>query len=123
MYFGLVARSRHWSRRAPVPKPDSIEVLGPSARQIWRRSNVLPLVCAEAWRRRCQLRCCPRHLTTVQNYDVRPEIATQLLQKRDVHIIKLIKKSLTNVEDTPYKSFQNLNSFIRESTWERDSQF
>ncbi|GBO17088.1 hypothetical protein AVEN_4585-1 [Araneus ventricosus] len=36
---------------------------------------------AEAWRKGCQLRCRPRHLTAVQNYEVRPKIALALLQK------------------------------------------
>ncbi|GBL83396.1 hypothetical protein AVEN_110700-1 [Araneus ventricosus] len=35
---------------------------------------------AEVWRRGCQLRCRPRHLTEVQNYEVRPKIALVLLQ-------------------------------------------
>ncbi|GBO24807.1 hypothetical protein AVEN_180117-1 [Araneus ventricosus] len=34
----------------------------------------------EVWRGGCQLRCRPRHLTEVQNYEVRPKIALVLLQ-------------------------------------------
>ncbi|GBM43124.1 hypothetical protein AVEN_148693-1 [Araneus ventricosus] len=39
--------------------------------------------------RGCQLRCRPRHLTEVQNYEVRPKIALVLLQNGTLKITKL----------------------------------
>ncbi|GBL97085.1 hypothetical protein AVEN_254125-1 [Araneus ventricosus] len=40
---------------------------------------------AEVWRGRCELRCRPRNLTAIQNYEVLPKIAS----KGDVNITKL----------------------------------
>ncbi|GBL74700.1 hypothetical protein AVEN_243582-1 [Araneus ventricosus] len=81
---GLVVRCRLWGWSIPGSKPDSTEqppCTGPLARQIIRReSNVLSLVWCGSLERWCQLRCRPRHLTVVQNYDVRPKIALVLLQ-------------------------------------------
>ncbi|GBN30130.1 hypothetical protein AVEN_185316-1 [Araneus ventricosus] len=72
---GLVVASRLWCWRAPGSKPDSTEdppCMGPVVRQILRWRGV------EAWRGGCHLRC--RHLTLVQNHEVRPKIALVLLQ-------------------------------------------
>ncbi|GBL89145.1 hypothetical protein AVEN_14400-1 [Araneus ventricosus] len=43
-------------------------------------ANVLPLVWRGSLERGFQLRCCPRHLTVVQNYEVRPKRDLVLLQ-------------------------------------------
>ncbi|GBN87709.1 hypothetical protein AVEN_131809-1 [Araneus ventricosus] len=80
----LVVRSRLWGRRAPGSRPDSTEdppCMGPVARQIVRSGQTSSRWCGvEVWRGGCQLRCRPRHLTAVQNYEVRPKIALVLLQ-------------------------------------------
>ncbi|GBM92883.1 hypothetical protein AVEN_205215-1 [Araneus ventricosus] len=79
---GLVVRSRPRDRRAPGSKPDSTEdppYMGPTTRQIILSVQTPFRWCgAEVWR--CQLRCRPRHLTAVQNDEVRPKIALVLLQ-------------------------------------------
>ncbi|GBN36750.1 hypothetical protein AVEN_29507-1 [Araneus ventricosus] len=66
------------------PRPDSTEdppCMGPAARQIIRSGQTSSRWCGvEAWRRGCQLRCRPRHLSAFQNYEVRPKIALVLLQ-------------------------------------------
>ncbi|GBN64508.1 hypothetical protein AVEN_114426-1 [Araneus ventricosus] len=81
---GLVVRFRLWGRRVPGPRPDSTEdppCMGPAARQIIRSGQTSSRWCGvEVWRGGCQLRCRPRHLTEVQNYEVRPKIALVLLQ-------------------------------------------
>ncbi|GBN29884.1 hypothetical protein AVEN_178989-1 [Araneus ventricosus] len=81
---GLVGRARLRGRRVPGSKPDSTEdppCIGPVEREIIRRGpNVLPLVWFGSLERGCQLRCRPRHLTEIQNDEVRPKIALVLLQ-------------------------------------------
>ncbi|GBM28137.1 hypothetical protein AVEN_224194-1 [Araneus ventricosus] len=81
---GLVVRSRPWGRRAPGSRPDSTEdppCMGPAARYIIRSGQTSSRWCGvEVRRGGCQLRCRPRHLTEVQNYEVRPKIALVLLQ-------------------------------------------
>ncbi|GBL90706.1 hypothetical protein AVEN_219367-1 [Araneus ventricosus] len=52
-----------------------------------KMSNVLPLVWFGSLEKECQIRCRPRHLTTVQNDEVRPKIALVLLQ--DGALLKL----------------------------------
>ncbi|GFW30481.1 hypothetical protein TNCV_454191 [Trichonephila clavipes] len=45
-----------------------------------KSSNVLPLMWCGSWKRGCQLRCRPRHLISVQNYEVhrqKPCVAEQ----------------------------------------------
>ncbi|GBN18088.1 hypothetical protein AVEN_182766-1 [Araneus ventricosus] len=81
---GLVARSWLWGRRVPGSKPDSTEdppCTGPAARYIIRSGQTPSRWCGvEAWRGGCQLRRRPRHMTEVQNYNVRLKIALVLLQ-------------------------------------------
>ncbi|GBM03515.1 hypothetical protein AVEN_95408-1 [Araneus ventricosus] len=81
---GLVARPRPWGRRAPCSRPDSTEdppCMGPVARQIIRSGQISSRWCGvEAWRGGCQFSRRPRHLTLVQNYEVRLKIALVLLQ-------------------------------------------
>ncbi|GBO46702.1 hypothetical protein AVEN_95959-1 [Araneus ventricosus] len=76
--------SRLWGRRVPDTKPDSTEdplCIGPVARQIIRSGQTSSRWCGvEACSGGYQLRCRPRHLTAVQNYEVRPKIAFVLLQ-------------------------------------------
>ncbi|GBM48342.1 hypothetical protein AVEN_37800-1 [Araneus ventricosus] len=73
---GLVVRSRPRGRRVAGPKPDSTEdppCMGPVARQIIRSGQTSSRWCGWlVWRGGCQLRHRPRHLTAVQNYEVRP---------------------------------------------------
>ncbi|GBN12615.1 hypothetical protein AVEN_12503-1 [Araneus ventricosus] len=73
---GLAVRSRPRDRWIAGPKPDSTEdppCMGPVARQIIRSGQTPSHWCgAEAWREGRQLRRHPRHLTAVQNYEVRP---------------------------------------------------
>ncbi|GBN54118.1 hypothetical protein AVEN_78824-1 [Araneus ventricosus] len=83
-FGGLVVRRQARSRRVPSSKPDSTEDLS----CIWsvpryvirRRSSILPLVWCGSLERGCQPRCRPRHLTAVQNYDIRRKIALVLLK-------------------------------------------
>ncbi|GBN05912.1 Voltage-dependent calcium channel type A subunit alpha-1 [Araneus ventricosus] len=77
--------SRLRDRRVPCSKPDSAEEL--PCKQAWCMlnplgPNVLALVWCGSLERGCQLRCRPRHLTAVQNHEVRPKIALVLLQNR-----------------------------------------
>ncbi|GBO20905.1 hypothetical protein AVEN_193696-1 [Araneus ventricosus] len=78
-----MVRSPLRCQRFPGSKPLSTE--DPSC--TWVRctlfklggQNGLPLVLYGV-KRECQLRCRPRHLTVVQNYEVRPKIALVFLQ-------------------------------------------
>ncbi|GBO25626.1 hypothetical protein AVEN_170732-1 [Araneus ventricosus] len=85
-YQGRVCKyaSRPWGRKAPGPRPDSTEdppCMGPAARQTIRSGQTPPRWRGvEARRGGRQPRCRPRHLTKVQNYEVRPKIALVLLQ-------------------------------------------
>ncbi|GBO16176.1 hypothetical protein AVEN_214748-1 [Araneus ventricosus] len=89
---GLVVRFRLRVRRFPSSNPYSRRICGtenppyisePVATQIrFRGSNVLsPLWCGSL-ERGCQLRCRPRHLIAVQNYEVRLKIVVVLHQNR-----------------------------------------
>ncbi|GBO13610.1 hypothetical protein AVEN_62910-1 [Araneus ventricosus] len=79
---GLVVTSGLQGWRVPVSKPDSLRsavYVGP----VYLKSDVLGQPssswCGEAvWRGRSQFRSC--HLRAVQNYEVRPKIAFELLQ-------------------------------------------
>ncbi|GBN25913.1 hypothetical protein AVEN_220455-1 [Araneus ventricosus] len=68
---------------ASRPKADSIGeplCMLVGARQI-RWSQMSSRWCGvEAWRGGSRFRCCPRHLTTVQNYEVGLKIALLMLQ-------------------------------------------
>ncbi|GBL85753.1 hypothetical protein AVEN_193197-1 [Araneus ventricosus] len=76
---GLVAASRLRHRRMQDSKHDSKENLlymracCTLNQMLW--SDVLPLVSCGSLKRRCH----PRHLTTVQNYEVCPKIALVFL--------------------------------------------
>ncbi|GBN90589.1 hypothetical protein AVEN_180277-1 [Araneus ventricosus] len=79
----LVVRSRPRGERIPGSKPDSTEE--PQCKRVWLKlnpsgPNVLPLVWCGSLERGCKLRCRPRHLTTVQNYEVCPKIPLVLIQ-------------------------------------------
>ncbi|GBM01976.1 hypothetical protein AVEN_269576-1 [Araneus ventricosus] len=80
---GLVVRSQPLDRRVPGLKPNSTEE--PPCKRVWYTlnpwgPNVLPLVWCGSLESGCQLKCCPFHLTVVQNYEIRPKIALVLLQ-------------------------------------------
>ncbi|GBL80365.1 hypothetical protein AVEN_92274-1 [Araneus ventricosus] len=81
---GLVVKSRLWGRRVPGSKPDSTEdppCMGPAARYIIRSGQPSSRWCGvEVLERGRQLRCRPRYLTAIQNYEVRPKTALVLLQ-------------------------------------------
>ncbi|GFV58125.1 hypothetical protein TNCV_2109531 [Trichonephila clavipes] len=63
-------RRWHIMRSSPVPLTPT--VLGSDARQICQELKHPPvLVWYGSYKRGCQLRCRPRHLTMVQNYVVR----------------------------------------------------
>ncbi|GBL96749.1 hypothetical protein AVEN_111878-1 [Araneus ventricosus] len=85
---GLVSsRLRGW--RVIDSKPDSIEE--PLCKRVWctlipSEPNVLSMVRCGSRKRGYRL----RHLTTVQNRNVRPNISLVLLQTREVNITKLI---------------------------------
>ncbi|GBM53949.1 hypothetical protein AVEN_79921-1 [Araneus ventricosus] len=74
----LVVRSQLWGWRTPSSKstedPPCMRACC-TLNNTWE-SNVLPLVWCGA---ECQIRCRPRHLTEVQNYEVRPKIVIELL--------------------------------------------
>ncbi|GBM92629.1 hypothetical protein AVEN_136210-1 [Araneus ventricosus] len=80
--MGLVVRCRPRGRRVPGSKPDSIvdpSCMGPASREVIRRGSYIVRWCgAEVWKGGYQLRCRPRHLISVQNYEVRPKIALAL---------------------------------------------
>ncbi|GBL84379.1 hypothetical protein AVEN_117153-1 [Araneus ventricosus] len=44
------------------------------------RPNVLLLVWHGSFKNGCHVRCCLRHLTTAQNYELRPKMALELLK-------------------------------------------
>ncbi|GBO21705.1 hypothetical protein AVEN_32271-1 [Araneus ventricosus] len=71
---------------APCWRPDSNKdpsCNGPVAHQIIRMEpNVLPLVWCGSLERGCHLRCCPCHLPTVKNDEVRPKIASFCFKNR-----------------------------------------
>ncbi|GBN99667.1 hypothetical protein AVEN_10106-1 [Araneus ventricosus] len=82
-HCGLVIRSRIRGRRFTGSKPYSTEET--PCKRAWCTLNqsepsVLPLVWLETLEKGCQLRCSLRHLTAVQNFEVRPKIALVLLQ-------------------------------------------
>ncbi|GBM71033.1 hypothetical protein AVEN_272379-1 [Araneus ventricosus] len=90
----LVVRSRLRSRFVPDQKPDSTE--GSPSLWAWCTLNLIYVKHPAAGVVRkfgeeggCQLGNRPRYLTEIQNYDVRAEIALELLQKQDVNITKL----------------------------------
>ncbi|GBN30770.1 hypothetical protein AVEN_158639-1 [Araneus ventricosus] len=75
---GLVVRPQLWGRRVPGSKPDSTEdpsCIGIAVCEIiFRGPNILPLVWCGSLKWGRQLKCRPRHLTDVQNYEVRLKI-------------------------------------------------
>ncbi|GBO32457.1 hypothetical protein AVEN_274027-1 [Araneus ventricosus] len=94
----FIARNLH-PRKGPRLPSGKVSALGPEGSRFetrfHRRSavygacctlhhtywpNVLPLLWRGILERACQLRCCPRHLSVAQNYEVRPNIAPVLLQ-------------------------------------------
>ncbi|GBL94156.1 hypothetical protein AVEN_163487-1 [Araneus ventricosus] len=78
----LVVRSPLWGRRVPGSKPDSNDdppCMGHVERQIILSSQTSARWCGSLEGGR-QLRCRPRHLTAVQNYEVCPKIALVLPQ-------------------------------------------
>ncbi|GBO08376.1 hypothetical protein AVEN_192485-1 [Araneus ventricosus] len=76
--------SRLWGRRVRGSKPDSTEdppCMGPIARQIISTGQTSSRWHGvEVWRGVCHLRRHPRHLTVVQDDEIRPKIALALLQ-------------------------------------------
>ncbi|GBM29959.1 hypothetical protein AVEN_167437-1 [Araneus ventricosus] len=75
---GLYVTSQMSSRWcvAHNPRPPT----HPEGLESTRMEGGTSLVWCGSLERGCQLRCYPRHLTTVQNYEVRPKIALVLLQ-------------------------------------------
>ncbi|GBL86381.1 hypothetical protein AVEN_164551-1 [Araneus ventricosus] len=77
----LVLRSRLCGRGAPGSKLESIKE-PPCKRDCCTLNlsgkNVLPLVWCGSLKWGCGLRCCPCHLATVQNYDVRSKTSLVL---------------------------------------------
>ncbi|GBL84611.1 hypothetical protein AVEN_191074-1 [Araneus ventricosus] len=71
---------------APCSRPDSNKdpsCNGPVVHQIIRMEpNVLLPVWCGSLERGCQLMCCPCHLPTVQNDEVRPKIASFCFKNR-----------------------------------------
>ncbi|GBN37814.1 hypothetical protein AVEN_146426-1 [Araneus ventricosus] len=80
--FDLTVRYRFQSRRVPRSRHASsknrLESVS-GARQIRRDQISSCWLGTESWRDGCRLRCRPRHLTAVQNDEVRPKIALVFL--------------------------------------------
>ncbi|GBL81362.1 hypothetical protein AVEN_165496-1, partial [Araneus ventricosus] len=83
---GLVVGSRPRDRRVAFRNPIPLKI-----RRVWGLLHAKSYGSvqtssrwcgAEVWRGGCQLGCRPRHLTAVQNYEVRPCVAS----KRDVNL-------------------------------------
>ncbi|GBN48298.1 hypothetical protein AVEN_9112-1 [Araneus ventricosus] len=72
-------RDRGFQVRNPIPSKNR-RVIGCGACQISRGQMPSRWCVAAVWRGGCRIRCRPRYLTTVQNYEVRPKIVLVLLQ-------------------------------------------
>ncbi|GBL83592.1 hypothetical protein AVEN_196420-1 [Araneus ventricosus] len=79
-----VIRSRPWNRKFRIQNPiplKSRRVLGLLHTKLSIRGQTTSRWCgAVVWRGGCKFRCRPRHLTVVQNYEVRSKIALVLLK-------------------------------------------
>ncbi|GBL61887.1 hypothetical protein AVEN_72085-1 [Araneus ventricosus] len=61
--------------------------------------------------RKCQLRCRPRHLTVVQNYEVNPQNSLRVASKRNVYVTKLISYLQFVVSCTQRRCLDKFRSF------------
>ncbi|GBM82901.1 hypothetical protein AVEN_230468-1 [Araneus ventricosus] len=91
---GPVVRSRLWGHRPPGSKPASTKDL-PCMGLLHAKSYVeakrLPVGVAWKLGEGCQRRC--RHLTVVQNYEVRPKIALVLFKNGTLIKLNYIRQS------------------------------
>ncbi|GBM49715.1 hypothetical protein AVEN_206215-1 [Araneus ventricosus] len=80
-----------WGPRVPVSKPDSSEyplyMWAPCTLNLTSWVSVLSMVWCGTLDTRCQLRCRSRHLSTAQNYEVRPKIERALVLLRNGTLI------------------------------------
>ncbi|GBN85570.1 hypothetical protein AVEN_15760-1 [Araneus ventricosus] len=81
----LVVRSRLRDQKFPGSKPESAVCTGLLQVKSYIRAEESSDSVVQKFGEGCQLRCCPRHLTALQNCDGRTKIAYELLPKHNVN--------------------------------------